>query len=481
MCDAILISPPQWFPGRPFLSIPALTAFLQSKEYDVIQRDANIAFYNWILSKDILKSFYSRIDENVIEKKDVASKFKVLSLTIDSLLETIENTKESIKTQMMNTTHYLQLTLAFEIISLAHYPTILNLSSYSPPDLPFTQLITNVYQNPFIIFLKKFFLPLILKKTPTIVGISVSAHSQVIPSLTLSHLIKKENPHIHICLGGNTFSRSENELPMLKPLFDYIDSIIFYDGETALSSLITCIERDGDFSAVPNLMYRDGTHLKRSRVSHTEDINALPPPSFAGFPLAEYFSPLIILPLQTSRGCYWSRCTFCAIPHGEGHNYRSRDPDRVVEDMISLQTTYKTQYFEFVDDAIPPQKLRHISRRIISEDMDVRWGAEVRLEPQFTADLLTQMHESGCRILYFGLESANQRILTLMDKGTEIATAQQILNDSHEAGIWNHVYVFFGFPTETEAEASIRILVLQKYWKKNLPFLLSLIMKVRRD
>ncbi|MBU7044186.1 MAG: hypothetical protein HXS47_11390, partial [Theionarchaea archaeon] len=28
-----------------------------------------------------------------------------------------------------------------------------------------------------------------------------------------------------------------------------------------------------------------------------------------------------------------------------------------------------------------------------------------------------------------------------------------ILNDSHEAGIWNHVYVFFGFPTETEAEA----------------------------
>ena len=463
MCDAILISPPQWFPGRPFLSIPALTAFLQSKEYDVIQRDANIAFYNWILSKDILKSFYSRIDKDIIEKKDVASKFKVLSLTIDSLLETIENTKESIKTQMMNTTYYLQLTLAFEIISLAHYPTILNLNSYSPPDLPFTQLITNTSHNPFIIFLEKFILPLILEKRPTMVGISVNAHSQVIPSLTLSHLIKKENPHVHICLGGNTFSRSEKELPILNPLFDYVDSIIFYDGETALASLISCIEKEGDFSTVPNLMYRDGTRLKRSRVSHTEDINALPPPSFAGFPLTEYFSPMLILPLQTSRGCYWSRCTFCAIPHGEGHTYRSRNPDRVVEDMISLQTTYGARYFEFVDDAIPPQKLRHLSKRLISEDMGVRWGAEVRLEPQFTADLLTQMHKSGCRILYFGLESANPRILSLMDKGTDVSTAQKILYDSHEAGIWNHVYVFFGFPTETEAEAEDTISFIQNH------------------
>jgi hypothetical protein len=121
--------------------------------------------------------------------------------------------------------------------------------------------------------------------------------------------------------------------------------------------------------------------------------------------------------------------------------------------MISLKASYNTHYFEFVDDAIPPQKLRSLSGDLISRDIDVRWGAEVRLESQFTTELLTQMHTAGCRILYFGLESANARILTLMDKGTEIGTARRILSDSHEAGIWNHVYVFFGFPTETREEA----------------------------
>jgi hypothetical protein len=121
--------------------------------------------------------------------------------------------------------------------------------------------------------------------------------------------------------------------------------------------------------------------------------------------------------------------------------------------MISLKASYNTHYFEFVDDAIPPQKLRSLSGDLISRDVDVRWASFVRLESQFTAELLTQMHTAGCRILYFGLESANARILTLMDKGTEIGTARRILSDSHEAGIWNHVYVFFGFPTETREEA----------------------------
>jgi radical SAM superfamily enzyme YgiQ (UPF0313 family) len=134
----------------------------------------------------------------------------------------------------------------------------------------------------------------------------------------------------------------------------------------------------------------------------------------------------------------------------------------VVEDMVSLKASYDAQYFEFVDDAIPPQKLRHLSRELVSRDMDFRWASFVRLEPQFTSELLVQMHEAGCRILYFGLESANPRVLALMDKGTQITTGQQVLSDSHDAGIWNHVYIFFGFPTETEEEAEDTIQFITK-------------------
>ncbi len=121
--------------------------------------------------------------------------------------------------------------------------------------------------------------------------------------------------------------------------------------------------------------------------------------------------------------------------------------------MAHLHARYKTCSFELTDDAVPPQKLRLLSEELLADSMDVKWASFVRLEKQFTRELLSTMYEAGCRILYFGLESANPRVLQLMEKGTDVKTSQRILSDSHAVGIWNHVYVFFGFPTETEQEA----------------------------
>jgi len=51
------------------------------------------------------------------------------------------------------------------------------------------------------------------------------------------------------------------------------------------------------------------------------------------------------------------------------------------------------------------------------------------------------------------LESANDRILSLIDKGCDQATEKLVLKNSSDAGIWNHLYLFFGFPTEERFEA----------------------------
>ena len=56
-------------------------------------------------------------------------------------------------------------------------------------------------------------------------------------------------------------------------------------------------------------------------------------------------------------------------------------------------------------------------------------------------------------MLFFGLESANDRILSVIDKGCDQETERTVLRHSSEAGIWNHLYLFFGFPTEERAEA----------------------------
>jgi hypothetical protein len=63
------------------------------------------------------------------------------------------------------------------------------------------------------------------------------------------------------------------------------------------------------------------------------------------------------------------------------------------------------------------------------------------------------MYDAGFRLLYLGLESGCNRVLKHMEKGITKETAAEVCKNTCQAGICNHLYVFFGFPTETQAEA----------------------------
>jgi len=97
--------------------------------------------------------------------------------------------------------------------------------------------------------------------------------------------------------------------------------------------------------------------------------------------------------------------------------------------------------------------LKLLSAQLIEAGTDFHWTCCARFEPGISAELLRQMRRAGCRMVLYGLESGSQRVLDRMDKGTRLETAQRILREGAEAGIWNHVFIFFGFPGETEEEA----------------------------
>jgi hypothetical protein len=55
--------------------------------------------------------------------------------------------------------------------------------------------------------------------------------------------------------------------------------------------------------------------------------------------------------------------------------------------------------------------------------------------------------------MVFGLESANKRVLSLMDKGIETEITKNIIDYCLGADIAVHMYVIVGFPSETREEA----------------------------
>ena len=72
-----------------------------------------------------------------------------------------------------------------------------------------------------------------------------------------------------------------------------------------------------------------------------------------------------------------------------------------------------------------------------------------RLEKEFTYELLKKIKKSGCIAIHWGLDSASERILNYVNKGITIENAQNVLKNSRRAGIFNCIFLIFGFPTET--------------------------------
>lgn len=470
-----LIFPPQWIPTQPYLSIPSLAAYLKSHNCDIEQMDVNVLFYDNILSKNGLTSFYERANlkfQELESRKELPAelkkKYALLGGSIIAgkyIMDRVDESKSTLRDKdkfydfnKLNDSFRI-LELGLKLASVAYYPTNLTFHAY---DMRYScrlsrdvlAAVNDREENLFIDYFEKKTVPEILKKKPGLVGISIINTSQLIPGLTLANLIKKADEKIHINIGGSVFTRLINEICHIDGLFSIVDSIIVHEGESALLCLIKHLENGLDIENVPNLIYKNGDSIRMNKLSPAgEDINLLPTPDFDGFPLELYLSPHLVLPLLSSRGCYWGRCTFCDHSFGYSGKYRPRDVNLLYGDLDTLKNKYGTGFFTFQDEGVSPKLISALSDKIIEKDLNISWLADSRFEPAFSEGMSKKLARAGCKMLYFGLESGNERILACMDKGIKKENVRNICKYCSDAGIWTHLFLIFGFPTETPDEA----------------------------
>jgi radical SAM superfamily enzyme YgiQ (UPF0313 family) len=315
----------------------------------------------------------------------------------------------------------------------------------------------NVYRDVYNHILK----PAIEEEKPDVIGISIALSQQLFSSMTFCSMIKEQFPDIHITIGGNTVTRLRDVLPKNSNLFSLFDTVIMYEGETAFLQLINAIGTDRDFSAIPNLIYKDSIGIHTSTITTAEDMSTLPPPDFEGLPLDKYFVPDNILSYLATRGCYWGKCEFC--DHGEGYTagYRAKNIDQIIEEISYLKNRYHVTHFHFPDESYPPALFKKLTKKLIEEDLQITWSTHLRFEESLLNSKVWEDAElSGCRFLHMGFETGSERVLRLMGKATTTRQIQESLEFSSRHGVWNHVMGFFGFPGETyeDAKSSMQFL-----------------------
>ncbi len=483
----LLIFPPFWTPYRPYLSLPSLTAYLKSNGIDVIQKDFNIEAYDLLMSKTYLSELALKLQKqfDILNSKDelnpgmeqqrycdlfkAKSSVPYIAAHVDKAKKTFRNKRDFYDIDKVTDARNI-LKQAQEITSIACFPGgedlvwPLNIRIQRSFE-NIKKITTNSEINPFLKLYEKHLLPFIEEQSPDLIGISIAGDSQFIPALTLSRLLKSSYKKAHVTVGGYIITLFSEVFGKYPELFtDYFDSAIINEGEFPLLKLAEHLSGDKDLQDVPNLIYSDKNKVKFNDVTPSPDADSLPTPDFDGLPLNLYLSPETVLPILASRGCYWGKCAFCSHNESYRWSYKTRTADKVVDDMQQLSQKYGGSHFAFSDEAISPALMIKLTDELINRGTDFKCSTNVRLERQFTSELCHKMYKAGFRLLYLGLESACNRVLDLMEKGTDRETAIEVCKNVYNAGIWNHLYTFLGFPTENaeEAQQTIDFLIRHK-------------------
>ncbi len=284
----------------------------------------------------------------------------------------------------------------------------------------------------------------------------------------------KETTEARVLLGGAKFGVEPDPGRLLRNPFvkkvdgkeyrvlarDFIDGIVSGEGELCISHIVK-MRSWQELHSSPNLFFWQKGKVVGNKPAVVKDMDLLPCPDFSDFALDRYLCYEPVLPLLTARGCPWGKCVFCTHHHSY-KNYRQRSINKVIKDIKYLQEIHGIRFINFFDEMIPPARLRKMAKEIISQHLNIRYSVYGKPIKNFDMETLKIIYDSGCRVILWGLESASQRILDIMKKGTRIDDVERVIRVASQVGIRNLVFVMFGFPGETKEEFLETVSFLEK-------------------
>ncbi|MCP4024358.1 MAG: tetratricopeptide repeat protein, partial [Desulfobacteraceae bacterium] len=283
-----------------------------------------------------------------------------------------------------------------------------------------------------------------LKGNPDVVGFSILFDEQILCSLLLAEKIKKVHPEVIVVFGGAAISCFGEKIQQSP----FVDFVVYEAGEEPFKALLESIRTGRLNEKISGVAYKKtGECIKKEAVPANLEHNFYP--DFSDYDLQNYFCKDVVIPILSSKGCYWRQCSFCV--EGKINQYSEVSVDRVVDE-IEHHFSNGFRYFQFVDEMISPKRLRMISKAILSRNLKVFFYATLRPSADFNNETLELMYDAGFRYVIWGVESYNRRVLKLVNKGTTLRSIRNTLKESANAGIRNHIFVIIGFPSETPEE-----------------------------
>ena len=253
------------------------------------------------------------------------------------------------------------------------------------------------------------------------------------------------------------------------------DFILQGEGEITLLELVKSLDNKQNIDELQGIVFKknDAIQVNQKRnVKHDLDEFSLP-----AWDLVDIESYRLIwkqsgqqftLNIATTRGCPY-KCNWCAKPI-YGNRYNAHSPEYIVNEIEYLKQNFGVSRFWMCDDifGLKPNWVQEFNIKLKEQNLKISYYIQSRVDLLLKEDTIDCLAESGLEEVWVGAESASQKILDAMDKGTtveQIYQATQLLKDKK---IKVAFFLQFGYLDENREDIAKTIAMVKELMPDNI-------------
>lgn len=312
----------------------------------------------------------------------------------------------------------------------------------------------------------KFFQPLIqeaanaiIESNPKILGLSIQQCNEAI-SREVVNAVKAGIPDTVILVGG--FSCYNPDIG--RRVFPESDYMCIGEADLTVGPLVESLSRGERPANQPGVLSRydapDYTFIPAPMVHNLDQIE-FPKYEWSNLSLYRNYNDYQLTPIIASRGCRWSRCTFCA----ERFYWRIRSPQNFVDELEWL-VNQGCHLFMFNESDLNgmPERVMEICDEIIRRGLHkkVKLTGQLRIHKKSNRQFFEKLRAANFVALRFGVDAFSENTLRLQKKGYTVDMVSQNLKDCWEVGIYTEVNWVIGIPGETDQDVEEGIELILK-------------------
>ena len=254
------------------------------------------------------------------------------------------------------------------------------------------------------------------------IGITVMPGPQTRQAIPFSKKIKTHFPDTIIIWGG--YFPTNHYKVILQS--GYVDFVINGPGDHAFPKLLDALENNKPYELIKNLIYKSGDNIIKTVKEDLIEQDALPPLPYDKlnklYTIEKYLGKTYLgnktLAYHSSIGCPFT-CSFCAVVPTYEARWKAKSAEHVYRDVKYIKDKWGADAIEFHDNNffVSEKRAVEFAQMILPEKM-IWWGmARIDTMDKFKDESLALIRAAGCKIIFFGAESGNDKVLHQLDKG----------------------------------------------------------------